>query len=238
MKRQTLIIGVLAVLLISGLSIAGCGSGSTAMPTQEPTRTPTQEPTQTPTQEPTQTPTPRPTQTPTQRPTQKPTQRPTETPSVKYTDLAGVCDGTGATETTPYTRTAGLHPIVYANTAGKAWSAPTYGYVPPSEWKPKELSKVELVACVKESTVNVQRCSYTLSSGQVATLDRVRVDFSVTLRETQTGKVVGQKAFTGKSPDPCPATTKFAPGTTSQTYRGAPASADLETWLKRYVVIP
>jgi hypothetical protein len=138
----------------------------------------------------------------------------------------------------PYTRTAGLHPIVYANTSGKAWSAPTYSYAPPSEWTSKDLSKVELVACVKESTVNVQQCPYTLSSGQKATIDRVRVDFAVTLRETQTGKVVGQKSFTGKSPDPCPASTTFTSGSTSRTMRGKVADAELDAWLKGYVVIP
>jgi hypothetical protein len=154
--------------------------------------------------------------------------------------LESVCedDDTGVPEAAPYAQTSGLHPIMYVEkTAMGSWLS-SYHYLPPSQWRPQEPADTELVACLEEEQVEIERCPYTLKSGDSATLVRLQWQTVVTLREAQTGKIVASNAIVGEPPRECQVSEQFEAGKLTEYIIGAKPEAEIEAWLEPYIDIP
>jgi hypothetical protein len=188
-NRHAMIIGVVAVLLIGGLFIVGCGS--------------------------------------------------TQKKSLSKL-AADVCagDGAGLPEAASYTQTSGLHPVEYVTKKVTGWGYFSY-YSTPKEWRTKEVAEVELVACIVEEQVVLERCPYSVVGGKDATVSRVQVKTVVTLHEAQTGKVVAtSEALEGGVPAKCKQSEEFSKGSTSKSNIGLRPSREVDEWLEQYVEIP
>jgi hypothetical protein len=199
-KRQTMIFGVVAVLLIG--SLIGSGCGSTPVP---PTSTP------------------------------EPPKKLLFADSLR---LAEVCagDDAGVPEAAPYTQTPGIHPVLNANERYNGWK-PSADYK--SQWEPQQLAEAELVACVEQRGETVEKCSYTLTSGEAASVSRIQKIAVVTLREAQTGKVIATSPdIEGSLPAKCKESEQFKDGKKSKSLEGGKPANEVNDWLKQYVEIP
>ncbi len=200
-KRQTLILGVVAVLLIGGL--IGCGAAPT--------------------------------------PTPKPTVAlPQSISHAEESSLAEICAGedVGASEAAPYAQTSGIHPIVYAQGPHGGWK-PSSNYRIPAGWEPQELAEAELVACIEQRGETIEKCPYTLTSGEAASVSRIQKIAVVTLREAQTGKVVATSPdIEGSLPKECKESEQFKAGKKSKALEGGRPITEANAWLKQYVEIP
>ena len=153
--------------------------------------------------------------------------------------LAEVCasDSAGVPEAAPYTQTSGIHPILSAQD-NVGWK-PSANYELPSQWEPQELAEAELVACIEQTGDTVERCPYTLTSGENATVSRIQKTAVVTLREAKTGKVVATSpAMKGSLPAECKESEQFSAGKTSKSVEGGRPVNEVNAWLKQYVEIP
>jgi hypothetical protein len=173
---------------------------------------------------------------------------PTPTPKPKYelppkishaekSTLIEICagEGAGVPEAAPYSQTSGTHPVVYGR-SGLGWK-PDNDYSNP--WEPKELAEAELVACIVQEAETVEKCPYTLGNGQAATVSRIQLQTTVTLREAQTGKVVATSpTMKGSLPKECKESEQFSSGKTSKVVQGSEPISDVNAWLRQYVELP
>lgn len=208
-NRRGMIFRVLAVLLIGGLVGAGCGSS----PQESLSETSVQQASS------------------------------QAAPAIAEYKLADVCesDDAGVAEVAPYTQTPGIHPIVYASSKGSEYlvASDVDPLTPPSPWKPQDLAKAELVACIRMIERQIEECPYTLSDGRSATLTRIQRRVVVTLREAQTGKEVAtSETMEGDAPETCQGSEQFFDGSTSKTVWGGIPIDAIHAWLKQYVEIP
>lgn len=160
---------------------------------------------------------------------------------VSYADLVDVCFDNGVPESVAYTQTSGTHPIAYAHEANGRWRADGGAFLAPVDWRRStpQLNEVELVACIKVERTEIERCPYTLTNGEKATVSRAQSRVVVTLREAQTAKVIAtSKTMTGEVPPECQDSEQFPSGTTFKTVAGSSPVAAIHAWLKQYVEIP
>jgi len=153
--------------------------------------------------------------------------------------LEDVCAGgdAGAPGAAPYAQTPGLYPVLYVEkTAIGGWRS-SYHYSPPARWRPQESADTALVACLEEEQVEIERCPYTLQSGDSATLVRLQWQTTVTLREAQTGKVVTSDTIGGELPRACQESEQFKEGDLTAFLSGDRPEEQVNDWLKPYVEI-
>lgn len=174
-------------------------------------------------------------------PTPKPTVALPQTIShAEESRLAEICagEGAGTSEAASYTQTSGIHPIVYAQGPHGGWK-PSSNYRIPAGWEPQELAEAELVACIEQRGETIEKCSYTLTSGEAASVSRIQKVAVVTLRETQTGKVVATSPdIEGSLPKECKESEQFKAGKKSKALEGGRPVSEVNAWLKQYVEIP
>jgi hypothetical protein len=155
--------------------------------------------------------------------------------------LENICADAGdrVPEVSPYTQTSGLHPVKYVKqTEMGRWGSPL-GYSVPAQWHPQELTDTELVACLAPERVEIERCPYTSTNGDVASLVRLQWQATVTLREAQTGKIVAvSDNLMGGAPPECQKSQQFEDGKLTEYVIGTEPEEAIETWLKPYVEIP
>ena len=178
-------------------SIAFPAFGASVTPTPTPTFTllPTLTPTNTLT--PTLTLTPIPTETPT--PVNSPTPVATQSLSDIAEILAAATGGEGVAEAAEYQRNEpGPHLIVLLTDKGEAH--PWNEYLRP-EWKPDQISKVELVGTITYTSEVVATQKYH-GCGQSSAIivSRIRRNIVVVLYEAKTGDVVSSETFLGDDP--------------------------------------
>jgi hypothetical protein len=176
-------------------------------------------------------------------PTPTPKPKPELPPKISHEEelsLAEICanDSAGVPEAAPYTQTPGIHPIVYAQEQYNGWKA-ARDYSIPAGWESQKLAEAELVACIDQRGETVERCSYTLTSGEAASVSRIQKIIVITLREAQTGKVVATSPdIEGSLPAECKESEQFQAGKTSKALEGNRPVDGVLAWLKQYVEIP
>ncbi len=155
--------------------------------------------------------------------------------------LEGVCVGDGASvpEAAAYAQTSGLHPVMYVEKSGLGNWLSSYNYHPPAGWLSEEPVDTELVACLEEEQVEIERCPYTLQNGDSAVLVRLQWRTVVTLREARTGKVVAaSETIAGEPPRACQESEQFTEGDLTEFISGERPEGGVEAWLEPYVEIP
>jgi hypothetical protein len=101
----------------------------------------------------------------------------------------------------------------------------------PVDWRPPAPEQVQLVACLEEQQIELERCQYTGGSDLV----RYRRQLSVSLREAHTGDLVAEDTFEGSNPRQCPSTK---PSNLRQLLGNPVALDEVLTWLNEYVEGP
>jgi tetratricopeptide (TPR) repeat protein len=93
-------------------------------------------------------------------------------------------------------------------------------------------ASLHYVGCVKQEKRTIQTCPY--NGGYY--IKRQRYYWIVTLYDVLTGDVKSTKEISGGSPDSCAFTERFTIGVYTKYKNGSyPSSADLESWLSKYV---
>ena len=155
--------------------------------------------------------------------------------------LEGVCVGDGASvsEAAAYAQASGLHPVMYVEKSGLGNWISSHNYRPPAGWRSEEPVDTELVACLEEEQVEIERCPYTLQNGDSAVLVRLQWQTVVTLREARTGRVVAaSETIPGEPPRACQESEQFTEGDLTEFISGERPEGGVEAWLEPYVEIP
>jgi hypothetical protein len=139
------------------------------------------------------------------------------------TDGAPSVAGTAA-----YVPGTGVHPSLALMTLGGAYFQDKTTL--PTEWQATVRSEVELVVCEEDSSVLIERCSFT--DGQT-TLDRIQNQLHVRIIATATGEVVATETFVGGMPRACGETAPTASGV--QVSGSQVVEDDVRQWLRGYI---
>ena len=147
--------------------------------------------------------------------------------------LSQVCDGDSATS--PAIGLAEDEP-------GKALLCGSAGFSLPADLEATKPGHFRYAVSVDKSSTTVQRCKYSSlgCSGwwcpTVGTVVRKKHWWRVSVRDTLTGRVVGERSFYGSQPSACPSTTSFAfQGQESSQFGGSPSTDQVINWLQGVV---
>lgn len=147
--------------------------------------------------------------------------------------LSEVCDGDPATS--PAIGLAEDEP-------GKALICGSVGFSLPADLKAAKPGHFRYAVSVDKSSTTVQRCNYSSigCSGwwcpTVGTVVRKKHWWRVSVRDTLTGRVVGERSFYGSQPSACPSTTSFSfQGQESSQFGGYPSTDPIISWLQGIV---
>ncbi|RME88466.1 MAG: hypothetical protein D6770_06915 [Anaerolineae bacterium] len=151
------------------------------------------------------------------------------------TRLEAVCESEGVAEAAAYPSARDLHPVLYVKQTTVGFRANFSGYRTPEGWGPQTLADAELVACIVEDQVELQRCSYTLEDGRKGTIIRVQYQTAVTLRAAQTGEVIAANEFTGGIPRECSDQETFKDNKLTRSLGGTRPDEAIAEWLRTYV---
>ena len=98
----------------------------------------------------------------------------------------------------------------------------------PAAWRPGSPEEIQLVACLAEELVEIERCAYIGGSDVV----RYRRDLSVRLAEAHTGNVISENTLRGSQPRQCRSTEQAS---LTQIHGDPVALSELLPWLEQYV---
>lgn len=99
----------------------------------------------------------------------------------------------------------------------------------------KAPGNLHFVVCGDEREVTVETCPYYSRYSRTPSfwINRVRYDWNLRVFDTQSGKHVTEKLFTGSSPEGCPSTHAFYYGSTIHYHHGKePSTESIVDWLK------
>jgi len=133
--------------------------------------------------------------------------------------LSAACAGRGVAGTAPYPQ-GDLHPMVILDERGGVGvdtdQAVALG------WEPMAVRFAQIVACVsEEEDVQVEHCPYTLESGGVASITRVRYQRDIRVIEASSGRAVFDKTLEGSNPQECPLFHTFTNFNQNETFGGS-----------------
>ena len=159
-----------------------------------------------------------------------------------HVGLSSVCGGQGVPEAAPYSSELPISPIVLLKLEGPdARHGVNFpiSYLVPQPWWPDSLAQAELVACLFDEEILLQRCEYegeNAGSPFNVALERFRRDRTLTLHEARTGERLASHFFGGSAPQGCP-DEFLGVGEAVLQFTGDTASvADLMDWLRPFVV--
>jgi len=152
------------------------------------------------------------------------------------TQLEAVCAGESVPGAAPYSQTPGLHRVLYVKQTPVGHRANFFSYRTPAPWEPETLTESELVACIVEQEVELQRCPYDLEDGRKSTIIRVQYQAVVTLRAAQSGAIIAtSEVMTGGLPRECEKHEEFKATELTRYRGGARPNEAIDAWLKAYV---
>lgn len=136
-----------------------------------------------------------------------------------------VHEGNGIIEAAAY-EGEGPHPIVLLNSSGKKhWWTDRI----PMDWRPINVSDVELVVIVGEiESIVLETCHYYTGPD----VERIAFYRHVELIEAKTGEMVAETTLYGPGPRPC---MKFELESTTAIYGSGVSFGQLKEWLESYV---
>ncbi|MBU0705375.1 MAG: tetratricopeptide repeat protein [Chloroflexi bacterium] len=147
--------------------------------------------------------------------------------------LLEVCDGDPATS--PAIGLAEEEP-------GRALVCGSVDFSLPADLKAAKPGHFRYAVSVDQSSTTVQRCNYTSlgcigwTCQTVGTVVRKRHLWSVSVRDTLTARVVGERSFYGSQPDACPSTaTFFFTGQETSKFGSSPSTDEIISWLRGIV---
>jgi len=125
---------------------------------------------------------------------------------------------------------------------GKALVCSSSDFTLPADLKAAKPGHFRYAVSVDKSSTVVQRCNYTSlgcigwTCQTVGTVVRQRHLWRVSVRDTLTGRVVGERSFYGSQPDACPSTTSFFfTGQEIPKYGSSPSTDEVISWLQGVV---
>ena len=147
--------------------------------------------------------------------------------------LSEVCDGDPATS--PAIGLAEDEP-------GKALVCGSADFTLPADLKAAKPGHFRYAVSVDKSSTTVQRCNYTrlgcigFTCQTIGTVVRKRHWWRVSVRDTLTGRVVGERSFYGSQPGACPSTaTFFFTGQETSKFGDTPSTDQIISWLQGIV---
>jgi hypothetical protein len=147
-------------------------------------------------------------------------------------------DGQSVSQAAAYSQTSGVHPSVLGRGDAEGnWRVPRDRLRP--EWTPQTLPELELVVCMRIDEVLIESCPYTLENGRKASVERLKYQTNITLREAKTGVVVADTVLPGTMPAECSGETRFEEDElTKKVYGVAAGIGQVSSWLQPYVELP
>ena len=133
--------------------------------------------------------------------------------------LGSACGGGGIPEASAYPQ-GDLHPMVILDERGQVGADTDRGI--DLGWEPMAVRFAQLVACVsEEEDVQVEHCPYTLETGGVASITRVRYQRDIRVVEAGSGRTVFEQTLEGSNPPECPLFHSFSSINQNETFSGS-----------------
>lgn len=157
-----------------------------------------------------------------------------------YGALAEACQGSGVAAAAEYSEDSGVHPAVGMKSyTGASYS--TYNYAIPDQAVAKGVADAQLVLCVEEEKKELlESCPYEdEDDDKLRVVERYGYEVKVTLVEAKTGKVIEEETLNGEEPRECKDVESFRESQTTVTLDGENVdTADMQQWVRPYVIIP
>jgi energy-coupling factor transporter transmembrane protein EcfT len=157
---------------------------------------------------------------------------PTVTPTLYVnTDPAKiVCQGQPLENAAEYSPSDEIHPV-WIIADSNSLDLPALYY--PQDWRAKDVSELQLVACVTLKWEVIETCKYERS----LYAQRQQQYANIIIYEAKTGKIVGSKYLTGSKPNECPFQMSFNSGESKRVISGSIISAytiatNITQWVK------
>ena len=157
-----------------------------------------------------------------------------------YGALSEACFGSPVADAAAYAATSGIHPAVGMQWYGADYSA--YNYPIPDNAVAASVSETQVVFCLGEQEkVLVENCLYTYHNVDSPThvVERSQYQQTIKLFEAKTGTLIAEGILIGQAPRECLDQEYFSQDTKTVRLDGEEVSdADVQAWLRPYIIIP
>jgi hypothetical protein len=157
-----------------------------------------------------------------------------------YGAVSEACFGSPVPDAAAYAATSGIHPAVGMKLYGTHYS--TYNYPLPDNAVAASVSDAQVVFCLgDQEKVLLESCPYEYDSSGTPThvVERSQYELTIKLFEAKTGILIAEETLIGKAPRKCLDEQFFSRRNKIITIDGEEVSdADIQAWLRPYIIIP
>jgi hypothetical protein len=157
-----------------------------------------------------------------------------------YGELSEACFGNAVPDAAAYAATSGSHPAIGMKLYGTSYS--TYNYPIPENALAASVSETQVVFCMgDQDKALLERCPYIVDNSDQPThiVERYQYELAIKLVEAKTGILIAEETLVGKAPRECLDEETFLEGSETVAVDGDKVSdADIQAWLRQYIIIP